>query len=81
MSVEIEIECSGCGESMDTTTSVSKWGDVRVIVAPCEKCLESAKEDSESEGYARGKVEGNEEGYERGKTDAASGAAGEDVTP
>ena len=44
-SVNIDVHCAACGAGLCNQTDVrNKNGNIRFDVAPCEKCLASARE-------------------------------------
>lgn len=53
-SIEFSVYCS-CGEGLCSTTEVShnQYGEPHVTIEPCEKCLEKAKDEGDTEGYER----------------------------
>ncbi len=53
--VEVEVWCE-CGEGLCGQSSTHPRGR-GIIVAPCEKCLETANEEGDDEGYNRGAEE------------------------
>lgn len=61
--VEFEVWCS-CGEGLcnqaNTDTPFRRSG-LHVTIEPCEKCLDNAKEEADSEGYGRGYKDRGEE--------------------
>jgi hypothetical protein len=54
--VDIEMSCSECSGSLNVKQD--KWGTV--LIDPCAKCLDGAKDKAEGEGYARGLKDGAE---------------------
>lgn len=53
--MEFEIECDECRANLKTTISVDRWGKPTLKIAPCEKCLEAAREKAYSDGKEEGK--------------------------
>ena len=54
ISVDIEIVCSNCGDPLKAERERSRSEDVKILVTPCECCLEGAR------------VEGNDKGFDEG---------------
>ncbi len=50
--VDVEVWCE-CGEGLCHQSSPATHG-VGVVVEPCEKCKDAAKEEGDNEGYDRG---------------------------
>lgn len=61
--IDVDLACEECGKALDGTDK----GGGEIAVVPCEKCLESAKDDGDSEGYDRG----YEDGYKEGEAEAS----------
>jgi hypothetical protein len=61
--VEFEVFCS-CGNGLCNQTTVEyKHGGQRVIIEPCDKCLQNAMD----EGYAEGESDGYGDGFKEGE--------------
>lgn len=61
--VEVEVQCNKCGKNLDSELKEQRYSSGKVLeVAPCEDCLEAAKEEGDSAGYDRGLEEGRAEG-------------------
>jgi len=61
--VDFEVFCA-CGHPMcaDSNTRESRHRAMpQVVVAPCPKCLQKAKDEGDSEGYDRGYEDGKQE--------------------
>ncbi len=55
MSVEFEVWC-GCGNGLcgQVTTRVSANRSIpQIVVEPCERCLDKARDEGEDDGYAQ----------------------------
>jgi hypothetical protein len=48
--VNAEAICKVCGEDLEYTAVNSTWGDLTIIVEPCAKCLEKARDEAETTG-------------------------------
>lgn len=57
-SLDFAVYCGNCGAGLCDDTDVSQGN--RVKVQPCEKCIESAREEGDAAGYQRGLDEGKE---------------------
>jgi hypothetical protein len=55
--IEIEVWCS-CGAGLCNQSSAATRGQ-GVVVEPCEKCVDAAKDDSYNDGYAAAESEFN----------------------
>jgi len=63
MTVQFEVFCAKCDAGLCNQTSERRRTsysrqDPAIEVEPCEKCLEGAKEEGDSEGYDRGRADG-----------------------
>ena len=58
--VEVEVWCD-CGEGLCSQSSTASKG-TGVVVEPCQKCLDAAKEEGHEEGYDKGYESGLDEG-------------------
>lgn len=58
--MEIQLECSACGQELEITKERVVLGDLRLLIDPCVKCLKDA-----DEAYADGKEEGRAEAEEQ----------------
>jgi len=64
VSVNVEVYCARCGDGLCNQTEATTTYNRRepsFRVDPCEKCLEVAKDEGDSEGYERGRAEAEAE--------------------
>lgn len=61
--LDFEIYCV-CGEDLcnQKTTVDDRGGTIRIVIGPCSKCVDRAKDESDGEGYKRGYKDGESEG-------------------
>lgn len=66
--VQVEIWCS-CGEGLcnQSTPGKDRHGDPKITVEPCQKCLDSARDDGRESGREEGYKEGKDDGYAEGR--------------
>lgn len=50
--------CQACGDDLRCSADVDSDNDVTLGVEPCGKCMDSAEEAGDAEGYTRGVAEG-----------------------
>jgi hypothetical protein len=65
--LEFEVYCGKCGAGLCGNCTEGKTpgrGAPLIKVDPCEKCLENAKDEGDTEGYERGLADGEKEGGE-----------------
>ena len=60
MSVDVDIACEICGNDLKVWIRDSKYGK-GIIVEPCGKCVEEARDAGYNEGYDAGYVEGQDD--------------------
>jgi hypothetical protein len=53
--IEFTAECSKCGADLTTTEDHSVRRGWQVKVAPCNACVEQAREEGDDAGYERGR--------------------------
>ena len=59
--IDFEVRCT-CGEGLCNQTTVDdRHGTIRLVIAPCDKCIANAKDEADGEGWKRGYKEGNSE--------------------
>ena len=78
MSLIYRVDCEECNATLDYKVELDSDDDLTVIVTPCQKCLDSLREELEEEkkneiesamesGYEEGRTEGYEEGLAEGR--------------
>lgn len=54
VTVDESVVCNVCGEKSTYDVNIDTYGDPEIAVDPCKNCLDQAKNDSYSEGFADG---------------------------
>lgn len=55
MSIDFDVYCAVCGEGLCNCTKVYQ---TKIIIKPCPRCIEKAKDEGYREGYDEGYQEG-----------------------
>jgi len=53
VSLDIKIECANCGKQLDAEVHVTIRRDVKILVEPCDECMDSKF----SEGYREAEID------------------------
>lgn len=71
VTASFEVYRAKCGAGICNNTSVDYCGNIpKLRIEPCERCLDQAYTEGDSEGYDRGGKEGHKAGYDEGYQDA-----------
>lgn len=65
MTITVDLACAGCGSALEVTKiETTEYNGPQALVKPCLACMDSAKDDGYSDGYARGEDDGFEQARE-----------------